>query len=118
MVQGKRASIRAWQRAVRDNRDLAPTNKLVLYTLSVHASVDGTCAPSRKQIAEECGLGVRSIQTYLRLGRELGFIAIEKRFNKAGGRQTNLYQLTHPKPPENKETPWEQFIRHSEPSGQ
>ena len=92
MAQGKRAFIRAWQRAVRDNRELKPTNKLVLYTLSVHSAADGTCSPSSKQIAEECGLSTRSIRTYLRLGRELGFLAVEKRFSKAG-RRTNLYQL-------------------------
>ena len=97
MAKGKRASIRAWQRSVRDNRELAPTNKLVLYTLSIHAAADGTCSPPEKQIAQECGLSTRSIRTHLRVGRELGFISVEKRFGKTGGRQTNLYRLTEPK---------------------
>ena len=79
MAKGKRASIRAWQRAVRDDRDLTAYAKLVLYTLAVHATADAECTPSIRQLAEDTGLSRSTIKRHMRQAKELGFVSIQER---------------------------------------
>ena len=79
MAKGKRASIRAWQRTVRDDRNLTAYAKLVLYTLAVHVTADAECAPSIRQLAEDSGLSQNTVRRHMRQAEELGFVSIRER---------------------------------------
>ncbi len=116
MAQGKRALIRAWQRAVRDNRRLTSTAKLVLYTLATHSTANGECSPSIQQLARDCSLSSSSIKRHIRQGRELGFVVVTRRSHQRV-QQTNHYQLIFPiRPKQNlndDESPWLHFIEQA-----
>ena len=79
MAKGKRALIRAWQRAVRDDRNLTAYAKLVLYTLAVHSTADAECTPSIRQLAEDSGLSQNTVRRHMRQAEELGFVSIQER---------------------------------------
>jgi len=95
MTQGKRASIRAWQRAVRDDRNLTAHAKLVLYTLAVNSTADAECTPSIRKLAEDSGLSRNTVRRHMRQGEELGFVVISTR-SEDRTRLANQYRLAIP----------------------
>jgi hypothetical protein len=61
------------------------------------ADENGQCFPSRKLLAEKCGLGVRTIDKYIDMLIELRLIEKKKRFNKKKNEfSSNLYQVVIP----------------------
>ena len=64
-----------WRDAIRDS-DLAPTPKLVAYTLSTYMSADGAAYPSRALLAKgaSLGSGLRSVDGAIRELELTGFL--------------------------------------------
>lgn len=76
--------------------ELKPRARLVLQCLIFHANKEGSCFPSLKTIAAECGYGLSTVKRALKELCEAGFIEKEARFDerKNGGQTSNLYTLT------------------------
>lgn len=51
-----------WQKAVRDEDGLTPTDKCVAFVLSTYFDRDGRCYPSVGTIAEKCDRSERTVQ--------------------------------------------------------
>lgn len=61
------------------------------------ADENGQCFPSRKLLAEKCGLGIRTIDKYIDMLIELRLVEKKKRFNKKKKEfSSNLYQVVIP----------------------
>lgn len=75
--------------------DLKPRARLVLQCLILHSNKEGTCFPSIKTIAAECGYGVTTVKRALDDLLEAGYIQKAPRFDerKNGGQTSNLYTL-------------------------
>ena len=67
--------------------DLKPRARLVLQCLILHSNKEGTCFPSIKTIAAECGYGVTTVKRALDDLLEAGYIQKAPRFDerKNGG---------------------------------
>ena len=76
--------------------DLKPRARLVLQCLIYHADKDGSCFPSVKTIAAECGYGISTVKRALNDLCVAGYIEKTARFDKRknGGQTSNLYSLT------------------------
>lgn len=76
--------------------DLKPRARLVLQCLIYHADKDGSCFPSVKTIAAECGYGFSTVKRALNDLCVAGYIEKTARFDKRknGGQTSNLYSLT------------------------
>ena len=69
----------------------------VFLWLCYHADDDGVCYPSRKKLAEEVGVDVRTIDKYIKVLQEDGIIIKTIRQKKNSKENTsNLYQLLLP----------------------
>ena len=97
--------------------DLKPRARLVLQCLILHSNKEGTCFPSIKTIAAECGYGVTTVKRALDDLLEAGYIQKAPRFDerKNGGQTSNLYtlcaEMEKPTPSDGGENP----PRESEP---
>ena len=97
--------------------DLKPRARLVLQCLILHSNKEGTCFPSIKTIAAECGYGVTTVKRALDDLLEAGYIQKAPRFDerKNGGQTRNLYtlcaEMEKPTPSDGGENP----PRESEP---
>jgi DNA-binding transcriptional ArsR family regulator len=81
-----------WRKAVRDS-GLDPRAKLVAFTLSVYMNGAGECWPSKEALAENTGLGLRTVDRAILRLEAAGYLLIERR----GGRhKTNRYSARNP----------------------
>ncbi|EOR25257.1 putative transcriptional regulator [Clostridium sartagoforme AAU1] len=67
--------------------------KQVMFYLINRANAEGTCFPSVKTIASDCGVTERTIQRTMKILMEEGFVAKEERYRDNGGQTSNLYKL-------------------------
>lgn len=71
-----------------------PEMLAVYFWLSSHADDEGTCFPTKKLLAQEAGCSHNTVDKYLKLLVEEGFISIEHRKKRGSKENTsNLYQL-------------------------
>lgn len=66
----------------------------IYFWLCDHSDEDGECFPSRSKIAKEAGCGIKTVDKYLKLLVDEGFLGIEQR-KKNGTKEnmSNLYTL-------------------------
>ncbi|MBO5955846.1 MAG: helix-turn-helix domain-containing protein [Clostridia bacterium] len=82
-----------------DNRifsfDLKPRDLAVYFCLCRHASNEGgTCFPSRRTIARECGIsGAETVDRALKVLLELGLIEKQHQVAENGSYRSNLYRV-------------------------
>ncbi|PWL55843.1 MAG: helix-turn-helix domain-containing protein [Clostridium cadaveris] len=67
--------------------------KQIMFYLINRANAEGTCFPSVKTIASDCGVSERTIQRSMNILVEQGFIIKEERYRNNGGQSSNLYRL-------------------------
>lgn len=67
--------------------------KQIMFYLINRANAEGTCFPSVKTIANDCGVSERTIQRNMNILVEQGFIIKEERYRDNGGQSSNLYRL-------------------------
>ncbi|KOF57912.1 transcriptional regulator [Clostridium sp. DMHC 10] len=67
--------------------------KQIMFYLINRANAEGTCFPSVKTIASDCGVSERTIQRNMNILVEQGFILKEERYRDNGGQSSNLYRL-------------------------
>lgn len=68
--------------------------KQVMFYLINRANAEGTCFPSVKTIASDCGVSERTIQRTMKILMDEGFVTKEERYRDNGGQTSNLYKLT------------------------
>ena len=82
-----------------DNRifsfDLKPRDLAVYFCLCRHASNEGgTCFPSRRTIARECGIsGAETVDRALKVLLELGLMEKQHQVAENGSYRSNLYRV-------------------------
>ncbi|MBC2579375.1 helix-turn-helix domain-containing protein [Clostridium sp. DJ247] len=76
--------------------DLPSRAKQVIFYLINRANGEGTCFPSIKTIASDCGVSTRTIQRTMIILLEAGFVKKDSRFREKGGQTSNLYTLDYP----------------------
>jgi DNA-binding transcriptional MocR family regulator len=82
----------AW--AIETVSGLRPTEKLVLLMLANYADAQrAACWPSRRRLAEQCGVRVETIKRAIRQLEDLGLIERDKRFDASGRQTSNRYTL-------------------------
>lgn len=69
--------------------------KQVMFYLINRANGKGTCFPSVKTIASDCGVSTRTIQRAMKVLVEAGFIKKDSRFREKGSQTSNLYTLQY-----------------------
>lgn len=84
----------AWQQSIPD-----PTTKLVLLKLADQANDEWECWPSRRTIATECGVSIRSVARHTKTLTELGLLAIVERQRENTSQTSNLYRLGYVRHP-------------------
>lgn len=67
--------------------------KQVMFYLINRANAEGTCFPSVRTIASDCGVSERTIQRTMNILVEEGFVIKEERYRDNGGQSSNLYKL-------------------------
>ena len=67
--------------------------KQIMFYLINRANAEGTCFPSMRTIASDCGVSERTIQRTMKVLLEEGFIIKENRYRDNGGQSSNLYKL-------------------------
>lgn len=70
--------------------------KQVMFYLINRANREGTCFPSVKTMASDCGVCTRTIQRTMKVLLETGFIRKDSRFREKGSQTSNLYTLQYP----------------------
>lgn len=70
--------------------------KQVMFYLINRANGEGTCFPSIKTIASDCGVSTRTIQRTMIILLEAGFIKRNSRFREKGGQTSNFYTVACP----------------------
>ncbi|MBF8982600.1 helix-turn-helix domain-containing protein [Lutibacter sp. B2] len=70
--------------------------KQVMFYLINRANSEGTCFPSIKTTASDCGVSTRTIQRTMQVLLESGFIKKDSRFREKGSQTSNLYTLQYP----------------------
>lgn len=69
----------SWRGAILKSKNLLPTTRHILLTLSCHMNDAGeSCYPTIKTLCKETGLSNRSVITHIQLAHELGWIEKEK----------------------------------------
>lgn len=71
---------------------LKPKVQVVFFWLTTYMNSKNTCFPSRKTLAENAGLSLKTVDSALKKLEELGLIAKENRFNK-NEQTTNSYYV-------------------------
>lgn len=69
--------------------------KQVMFYLINRANGEGTCFPSIKTIASDCGVSTRTIQRTMVILLEADFVKKDSRFREKGGQTSNLYTLAY-----------------------
>lgn len=82
------ASRWAWKQRIAD-----PTAKLLLLKLADQANDDGVCWPSRRSLADDCGIGLSTISRKTAELADAGLLTIEQRERGDGSHTSNLYRL-------------------------
>lgn len=86
----------SWQHAIQKAK-IEPTTKLVCYTIATHMANDGSgCFPSYQQIADESGLGRRTVIYHVELAVKAGLLEVEGRERDNGSHSSNLYKPNMP----------------------
>ena len=67
--------------------------KQIMFYLINRANTEGTCFPSVKTIASDCGVSERTIQRTMKALLEEGFVIKKNRYRDNGGQSSNLYML-------------------------
>jgi DNA-binding transcriptional regulator YhcF (GntR family) len=67
--------------------------KQIMFYLINRANAEGTCFPSARTIASDCGVSERTIQRNMKVLLEKGFVIKENRYRENGGQSSNLYKL-------------------------
>lgn len=67
--------------------------KQIMFYLINRANAEGTCFPSVKTIASDCGISARTVQRTMAILMQEGFIKKDSRFREKGGQTSNLYTL-------------------------
>lgn len=73
--------------------ELPSRAKQIMFYLINRANSEGTCFPSNKTIAKDCGISTRTVQRAIKVLLERGFIEKESRFREKGGQTSNLFVL-------------------------
>lgn len=73
--------------------DLPSRAKQIMFYLINRANSEGTCFPSNRTIASDCGISIRTVQRTIKILLEEGFIKKESRFRDKGGQTSNLFIL-------------------------
>lgn len=73
--------------------DLPSRAKQIMFYLINRANAEGTCFPSNKTIASDCGISTRTVQRTMKVLLEKEFIKKDSRFREQGGQTSNLYTL-------------------------
>lgn len=69
--------------------------KQVMFYLINRANGEGTCFPSVKTMASDCGVSTRTIQRTMKVLVETGFVKKDSRFREKGSQTSNLYTLQY-----------------------
>jgi DNA-binding transcriptional regulator YhcF (GntR family) len=69
--------------------------KQVMFYLINRANGEGTCFPSIKTTASDCGVSTRTIQRTMKVLLESGFVKKDSRFREKGSQTSNLYTLQY-----------------------
>lgn len=67
--------------------------KQIMFYLINRANAEGTCFPSVRTIAKDCGVSERTVQRTMKVLLEAGFVIKENRYRDNGGQSSNLYKL-------------------------
>ena len=67
--------------------------KQIMFYLINRANTEGTCFPSVRTIATDCGVSERTVQRTMKVLLEAGFVIKENRYRDNGGQSSNLYKL-------------------------
>jgi predicted transcriptional regulator len=67
--------------------------KQIMFYLINRANTEGTCFPSVRTIASDCGVSERTVQRTMKVLLEAGFVIKENRYRDNGGQSSNLYKL-------------------------
>ena len=67
--------------------------KQIMFYLINRANAEGTCFPSVRTIASDCGISERTIQRTMKVLLEEEFVIKENRYRDNGGQSSNLYKL-------------------------
>lgn len=67
--------------------------KQIMFYLINRANAEGTCFPSVRTMASDCGVSERTIQRTMKVLFEEGFVIKENRYRGNGGQSSNLYKL-------------------------
>lgn len=82
----------AWQQPVKD-----PASKLILLKLADQANDEGESWPSRRTLANHCGVSVETVKRRIAKLTDEGYLSSEERVRDDGGRTSNRYRLLiHP----------------------
>lgn len=76
--------------------NLSSRAKQIMFYLINRANAEGTCFPSVKTIACDCGISARTVQRTMAILLQEGFIKKDSRFREKGGQTSNLYTLCCP----------------------
>tara|TARA_Y100000310_G_C20678913_1_gene814724 strand:- start:1061 stop:1894 length:834 start_codon:yes stop_codon:yes gene_type:complete len=74
------------------HKDMSPGAKLTFITLLHYAWQQSSCFPGQQRLADDMGVTVRSVHTYLKQLSDIGLVQIKRR----GAAATNVYHLTIP----------------------
>jgi hypothetical protein len=89
-------SIWSYKKAVMQS-NLSASTKIVLVALDMHVNDMGDPAfPSYARLATLTSLSARSVMDHVAIAEEAGWLKREKRFNKEGRQQSNLFYLQVP----------------------
>lgn len=94
-----RALRRAWNRAWRRLKSLKPAARAILDALFLRLGNDIFCRPSQSTIAQDSGLSERTVQRWLPILEQQGWIRREERVC-ARGRLTDRYHIRTPDHPD------------------
>lgn len=73
--------------------NLTSRAKQIMFYLINRANAEGTCFPSVRTIASDCGVSERTVQRTMKILLKEGFVIKENRYRDNGGQSSNLYLL-------------------------
>lgn len=91
-----RVALRDWRNKLRDDRSLSPAAKLLGYTLSTYAELDGASAsPGYVQLAEDISKSLSTVERSIRELRAAGYISEAHKGHSFGAGSTSGVFTTH-----------------------
>ena len=85
---------------------ISPTAYKVFLALKSFDGKDHKIFPSKKTLAEKCGLGLTSIYKALKQLTKAGLVSIVARYDKNGRQTSNFYQIHEPTSQSTQRTDW------------